>query len=270
MTSNPTHIGKNPSSELFERTIPSPTLPSDDPNMLTWEMYYNYCGPPAWDTNHQNKIAIQLRCSHFENSFVTWNGVISSVRISSVSNYRLAFIRDYFPDWVANVVICFYGDVNNSETCVPGKDSELCTDVNKLLKNEKGCNLNKWNSYSFEIKVRMHSGLLSKPADVLLSAEHVFMNFTESLKSGDRVSFSGYLHNTRKESKSNNFVFGLGGGSPTVNLESMQCSLCDNKDLTTVHLRKKSRQLVDARMRDLMRGVKYLLNVLFNPLIIFK
>lgn len=270
MTSNTTHIGKNPSSDIFERIIPSPTLPSDDPNMLTWEMYYNYCGPPAWDINHQNKIHIQLRCSHLENSYVTWNGVISSVRIISVSNYRLAFIKDYLPTWIANLLTCFYGDTNDSESCIPGNDGELCSDVNKLLKYGKGCNLNKWNTYTFEVKVRMHSGLLSKPADVFLTAEHYFKNFTESLKFGDRISFSGYLQNTRKDHKPNNFNFGLGDGNPTVNLEIIECSLCDNKDLTSVHLNKKTRILVDARMKDLMRGVKYLLNVLFNPLIIFK
>lgn len=269
MTSSITHIGKSSSNEIFERTIPSPTLPTDDPSMLTWEMYYNYCGPPAWDSNNQNKISTQLRCSHLENSFVTWNGVISSIRILSVSNYRVAFIKDYLPVWIANLITCFYGDSNN-EDCDPGRDSDLCLEVNKLLKDGKKCNLNKWNTYSFEIKVRMHSGLLSKPTDVFLNAEHYFKNFTESLRSGDKVSFSGYLQNTRLDSKSNNFNFGLGGGFPTINLESIVCTLCDNKDLTSVHLRKRNRLLVDARMKDLMRGVKYLLNVLFNPLIIFK
>lgn len=269
MTSNTRHILKN-ENENFERIIPSPTLPSDDPNMLTWEMYYNYCGPPAWDINHQNKINIQLRCSHLENSYVTWNGIISSVRIAAVSNYRLAFIKDYLPNWISNFVICFYGEANDSESCSFGKDTELCSDLNKLLKDDKRCNLNKWNTYTYEIKVRMHSGLLSKPADVFLNAEHPFKNFTESLRFGDKISFSGYLQNTRKEYKSNNFYFGLGGGNPTVYLESMECSLCDNKFLASVHINKKTRLLVDARMRDLMRGVKYLLNVLFNPLIIFK
>lgn len=142
----------------------------------------------------------------------------------------------------------------------------------------------------------MSTGLLTKPVEVVLKAQHVFGNFTQSLNYSDRVWFVGVLRDSVQsgiassgntdqphwDTVSSGFNLNMGGqaGSfgvhsmrlgrknPLVELHSIGCRQCRNPDLPTVHLTEGMK--VNGRMRDLLRGVKYLLNVIFNPLVIFK
>lgn len=113
----------------------------------------------------------------------------------------------------------------------------------------------------------MSSGLLKKPVEIVLKATHNFGNFTQRLHNLDRVWFRGTLKtalsniNELKQRHSSSTL-------PFIDVTSIGCILCEDKKLNSVILPEGLK--ISARLRDLSRGVKYLLNVLFNPLVTFK
>lgn len=142
-------------------------------------------------------------------------------------------------------------------------------------------------------------GLLSKPAEITLKAQHAFGNFTQSLNNSDRIWFLGILRNFLKPasvhtppagsgdpsdgnfndlhmdlssagagSRADRSNMRLGRKNPLIELLAIGCINCQDRDLTSMHVADGMK--VNARMRDLLRGIKYLLNVIFNPLVIFK
>ena len=240
------------------------TSEEDTQRHISWEKFYHLCGQPAWE--HSNKIKTQLRCSYLTGSTVSWDGTITEVQISRVINFRAELIRDYLPAWLANIVECVYGESNRLE-CSDG--DVLCDELRKTTKLQQRCNLNRWNVYEYEMLLRMNSGLLSKPIDVKVHADDRFRNFTTLLRSGDRIHIYGKLMNTRKSANTAREDFVLGSGKPSVQLTGIECTVCTEKDMPALNFNKMT-SAVDARMRDLTRGIKYLLNVLLNPLITFK
>uniref|UniRef100_U5EYL1 Putative glutamate-cysteine ligase regulatory-subunit n=1 Tax=Corethrella appendiculata TaxID=1370023 RepID=U5EYL1_9DIPT len=256
---------------------------------LTWDSYYKYCHQPAWES--VNKIKTQLRCSHLHGTLVRWEGLVSDMEISNRQNFRDDFIQNYLPKFLASKVQCFFGESNDLEC----DSNENCDDEIKQLMRDNNrygqCNLNKWNTYEYEIKVRMSSGLLTTPPEVVLSAKHIFGNFTQSLNVSDRIWFIGILRNylplttagnvgalngdsnektfsksSSQSSQRNNMR--LGRKNPLIELQAIGCIHCHNSELTSVYATDGMK--INARMRDLLRGIKYLLNVIFNPLFIFK
>lgn len=117
--------------------------------------------------------------------------------------------------------------------------------------------------------MRMSSGLLSVPINVRLQASDEFGNFTKRLYGGDKIQFHGQLINTKVlfNEKQENYI--LGTSKPAVKLVSMKCMHCQDKDNDKVEL-KKAKTDSEARLQDMYRGIKYLLNVLLSPLITFK
>ncbi|XP_055598230.1 wolframin [Uranotaenia lowii] len=265
---------------------------------LTWESYYKFCHQPAWD-RLGNKIRTQLRCAHLDGTVVRWEGSVNDLEIVSRRNVRADFIQNYLPRFLAERVACMYGERIEPE-CGPAEDQQHCEEMKNFIEQQTRCHLDKWNTYEYELKVRMPSaGILSKPAEIALRAQHAFGNFTQSLNHSDRIWFIGILRNFLKptvtvpasgnkavDDDESNFelppdqgaVFGsgrydrgnmrLGRRNPLIELLSIGCIKCQNAELTTVHV--NDGQKVNARMRDLRRGIKYLLNVIFNPLVIFK
>ena len=125
----------------------------------------------------------------------------------------------------------------------------------------------------------MSSGILSKPAEVTIKAQHAFGNFTQGLNNSDRIWFVGILRNFMSASSfddgevrmnvnydANNMR--LGRKNPLIELQSIGCIHCHNTNLNAFHVNDGMK--INARMKDLLRGVKYLLNVLLNPLVNFK
>ncbi|KXJ81387.1 wolframin [Aedes albopictus] len=293
---------------LFE----SSTIPSADggsktqgmpANSLSWESYYKFCHQPAWD-RLGNKIKTQLRCAHLDGTAVRWEGNVVDLEIASRKNWRSDFIQSYLPRFLADRVACLYGERVEPE-CGPAEDLRHCEEMKSFMQQQSRCHLDKWNTYEYELKVRMPSlGLLSKPAEVTLKAQHAFGNFTQGLNNSDRIWFigilrnflkptsSGYAHGSRDPSEGGSFDGDLhmdldGGGAtgssgtrtdrsnmrlgrknPLIELLSIGCINCQNRELTSMHVSEGLK--VNARMRDLLRGIKYLLNVIFNPLVIFK
>lgn len=225
---------------------------SDENLNLKWEMYHKYCH--QWD--HVNKIQTQLRCSHLDRTPIRWDGFVTDVEIVKIYNYRSDFMNNYFPIFLRNFFMCFYGE-KNKELCTK---NEQCDDIRLFMDNQNRCNLDKWNSYDYEITVRMDSGILSK-TEVVLKAQNTFGNFTQHLTASDKIWFRGYLRNFNDKIR-------LGRTRPIVELKSVGCLNCKIKNMESVFSPEGLK--LNSRIQDLMRGVKYLLNVLFNPLLTFK
>ncbi|XP_065076205.1 wolframin [Ochlerotatus camptorhynchus] len=294
-TLHATEAGLYESGTVSSSDAKSPTMP---PNSLSWESYYKFCHQPAWD-RLGNKIKTQLRCAHLDGTAVRWEGNVIDLEIASRKNLRADFIQSYLPRFLADRIACFYGERVEPE-CDPSEDHQHCEEMKNFMQQQTRCHMDKWNTYEYELKVRMPSlGLLSKPAEVTLKAQHAFGNFTQSLNNSDRIWFLGILRNFLKpasvhtppagggDPSDGNFndlhmdLSGAGAGArvdrsnmrlgrknPLVELLAIGCINCQDRDLTSMHVADGLK--VNARVRDLLRGIKYLLNVIFNPLVIFK
>lgn len=135
-------------------------------------------------------------------------------------------------------------------------------------------------SYEYEIEVKIASpkGLLnlnSQESKVIVKAEHAFGNFTQRINMSDKVWFKGILR-TSLSSTSDDFASQKpqdSGSSKNwkitkVKLTSIGCLQCSDKNLTPMTITNNPK--MGNRLKDLRRGLKYLLNVIFNPLLTFK
>lgn len=230
---------------------------------LTWPIYYKYCHQPAWE--HINKIQSQLRCSQLDSTPIKWDGIVADVEISKINNMRSDIVKNFLPASIANFVRCFFGDYNKPSCST----LEECDDITNFLKTQNQCNFNKWNSYEYEITIRMPtSGIFKKPPEITLEASEVFGNFTMRITNSDRIWFRGILRNQQKHQHHSNKGIRLGKNRPIIELQSVGCISCS--DLENLPIEVTKRYQINPRMRDLLRGVKYLLNVIFNPLLTFK
>ncbi|XP_058467567.1 wolframin [Malaya genurostris] len=299
MMSNFETLHTSETAELYQSSTVRPQSKDQSmpPNSLSWESYYRFCHQPAWD-RLGNKIHTQLRCAHLDGTVVRWEGSVFDLEIISRRNLRADLIHSYLPKMLADRIACFYGE-RVEPTCGPTEEKQHCEEMKNFMQQQVRCHLDKWNTYEYEIKVRMPTvGLLAKPIEVTLRAQHAFGNFTQNLNNSDRIWFIGILRNflhsgasattsapmdSPADSEFDNLQFDLGGTAggrsdrsnmrlgrknPLVELHSLGCIRCQNSELTSIHI--TDRLKVNARMRDLLRGIKYLLNVIFNPLVIFK
>lgn len=267
----------------YHSPVISSALPVEETHMppppseyLTWQRFYAHCGSQAWWKDN-NKIKTQLKCVHLEGQTVAWEGDVTQVQIISVHNQLAWYINKYLPNWLNHMISCFYGDrLETLFKCTDPHD-QLCHDYQNILKTshlDQRCSLHKWNTYEYEIRIKMSSSLLDKRQEIVLQAEHKFGNFTSRLVEGDRVHFYGTLSNTRRifsgplTPRYEEFI--LGSSMAHIKLAAIECLHCQDKENTPVILSSVLKSPVDARMRDIMRGIKYLLNVFLSPLITFK
>lgn len=128
------------------------------------------------------------------------------------------------------------------------------------------------------MKIASPKGLLnlnSQESKVIIKAEHTFGNFTQRINMSDKVWFKGILR-TSLSSSSDDFVSQKpqhSGSSKNwkltkVELTSIGCLQCADKNLKPMTI--KNNLKMGNRLKDLQRGLKYLLNVIFNPLLTFK
>lgn len=117
--------------------------------------------------------------------------------------------------------------------------------------------------YEMEVDVTMStsSSQLWRSGDsyITLSADHTFLNFTQSLRAGDRVWFAGLL--------SGDAAGLLTHSHPYVTLLEVGCLSCHDNSLEVT---RKTQLLTAFTLRDIYSGVKIVLNFLFNPLVIFR
>lgn len=234
---------------------------------LKWNTFNRYCYLPL--TKIGNRIDAQLKCDQFSGLQVKWEGVVSNVEINQVYNIPAKLLA-FLPDFISDFIICWYGDRNQ---IITEKNEESETDyeyMSTIFNEQKKCNLHKWNVYEFHIKVIISSGLLIKPAEIILKAQHNFMNFTNFLNGSDRIWFKGVLLKNDKlnVNAARRWDANAENNHPVIDLTAIGCSSCVNPEIESVVLANKFP--LNNRIKDLYGGFKYLLNVLFNPLIIFK
>ncbi|KAH8278906.1 hypothetical protein KR018_010963 [Drosophila ironensis] len=241
--------------------------PLAEVDTLQWNRYHSLCAHPVQE--QPNKIKTQLRCAHLNGMPVTWEGSVAKVEISKVSNMLEDVVAHYLPVWLARILRCVHGEnISQHFECDPKLDAQ-CEEWQRFIKNLKAqsgsCTLQRWNRYEYEVLVKVGTDLGNRllgrttATNVILRSHNDFGNFTRRLHEGDHVLFYGTLENSRLTD------------SVQVQLKTIECVDCHAKDLGTASIeRALATSPMDARLQDLMRGIKYLLNALLNPLITFK
>ncbi|KAH8419214.1 hypothetical protein KR222_010704 [Zaprionus bogoriensis] len=248
------------------------------PDVLQWERFYELCASPVQD--QPNKIQAQLRCSHLHGMSVAWEGKVVHLQIARVSNMLENIVANYLPTWLAKVLRCVHGEnIAQQFQCDPQQDAQ-CAEWQRVIKTVTAqtghCTLQRWNRYEYELLVQVSASasLLGRTASagVVLRAHHDFGNFTRLLQQGDRVMFIGTLDNSRVLANNVREHYVLGSSAPPqVELKTIECLDCQSPELGSATIQRAVlTSPVDARMQDLMRGIKYLLNALLSPLITFK
>ncbi|XP_022218227.2 wolframin-like [Drosophila obscura] len=243
-----------------------------DADSLTWDRFHSLCALPFQEES--NKIDSQLRCFHLNGMPVTWQGKVSKVEIAKVSNMFEDLVANYLPAWLGRAVRCAHGeDISQNFQCNRKLDDQ-CDEWRRVFKTVNArtgnCTLQKYNRYEYKLLVKVGSGssgssvsrLLGRTtsAEVVLKAHHDFGNFTRQLSQGDIVLFYGTLQHTRMRTN-----------DVQVLLKTIECRDCKSPELGTASIgRLIGAPPMGARLQELMRGIKYLLNALLNPLIRFK
>lgn len=230
---------------------------NEDLQPLSWEVYQKFCHQPSWE---ENSIAsTQLECLDLDGVRVSWEGYINNVKIRSVSN-KIKRIFDKLPQTITDHLSCMYGDKIDDDC----GDSNDCLSFYESVKTTRKCSLARYNSYIFEISLRMQSGMWGKTAEAVLILEDFFKNFTLGLKPSDHVWFKGNLINENTPEGL------LGGLKPHVMVNEIGCLDCHSSQLTHVQFSVKQEVKLEDVASFLFVGVKCVLNFLFNPIVIFK
>lgn len=244
---------------LYEAADP-PLSPSNDG--LSWEQYSKYCQ----SHNRPNKIDTQLRCSLLDDEIVRWEGVVKGVQILRVRNYKKHLLSYVKPTMLRDILTCLLGD-SNVINCGPQENCGYIQDWMEKSSGKWRCNLNKWNEYTYLLKMRMETGLMKSSSSVLLVAQHEFGNFTRQLQANDRIWFEGALKGRFLESGDELEFFPA--EEPLIQLLSVGCLSCHNPDIKYNADTGGGFRVTNA-WTALQTSIKYLLNVLFNPVLIFK
>lgn len=259
------------SSYLQEATgskiITTSTIESLDSETLSWEMYHKYC----LSSSYPNKLNTQLRCAQLDGSKVYWEGTITEVEISSIRNWRKDLILNFLPEMVGNFVMCYFGELNQAN-CYNG---ENCEEIKDFIETQRRCNVDKWNVYDYDIEVKMtttsSSGLLTlnprHETKITLRASHAFGNFTSQINSSDKIWFKGTI-NTLFSTNQANLLTCKHNHQTRIELISIGCHHCTEKTLASFSIVTDFN--LERYFKDFQRGLKYLLNALFNPLVRFK
>lgn len=226
---------------------------------LSWEVYQKFCHQPSWEQS--NIASTQLRCLELDDVRVSWEGYVNNIKIRSVNN-KIKRIFDKLPQTIVEYLYCLYGDEIDDNCDELHKND--CESFYESIKTKRKCSLARYNTYVFEIDLRMQSGIWGKTAEAVLIVEDFFKNFTFALQPSDHVWFKGNLI-------SENTPDGLlGGFKPHVVIDEIGCLDCHNTQLTHVQLNVKEEIKLQDVASFLFVGVKCVLNFLFNPIVIFK
>lgn len=250
------------SNEIYQTIISridsSDALSQDDvsANFLKWELFKRHCYEPLLYPG--NRINAQLKCDRFHGSMVKWDGNVQNVEIKRVSNI-FERILNMFPDFVSNQMMCLFGEPNEIMFDVYDSDDL------EFFKVQNKCNLNAWNTYEFRISVKLDYTSL----ELYLNVHHSFTNFTRLLSRTDRIWFTGTLLTsyTSLNGDDNTQIplttFNLETQPLWIDLTSIGCIKCKETSLNAFYISNR----LTLSSRNIYNGIKYLFNVLFNPLI---
>lgn len=109
----------------------------------------------------------------------------------------------------------------------------------------------------------MKGGLWDNQPIILLHADDSFKNITLRLRPGDRIWFSGTL----SQELQGNYLLG-DKTAPMIILDELGCLICHTSDIRSV--KRPNRNAIRDTLNLTISGLKFLLNFVFNPIIIFK
>ncbi|CAG9856405.1 unnamed protein product [Phyllotreta striolata] len=235
-----------------------------NPQPMSWDVYQRYCHQPVWQ--EENVAVSQVKCVGLDKITVQWNGYISEIKLRSVTNTYKAII-DRLPQDISRYLYCFYGEANQSD-CenVPEIVRDNCFAFYDILNSVNRCSLRKYDEYTFEIVLKMHSSIWGKATEVTLVAEDGFKEFVLKLKPTDHIWFKGELFNN--ENLGSDGI--LGGLKPHIRLGELGCSSCQDNTLTAIKLQPGSSVRLFNVLDSMSVGAKFILNVIFKPYILFK
>lgn len=225
-------------------------------NYLKWDLFYRHCHAPLLYPG--NRINAQLKCDRFHGSAVKWEGSVHNIEIKQVSNVFEKFLS-YLPNVLSNKVRCWFGEPN--ELMFDVYDTEELD----YFKEQNKCNLNNWNMYEFRIGVKLDYSSI----ELYLRAHNSFTNFTRLLNRKDRIWFTGTLLTSYTNPDGENdspiplSTFNLEKHPLWVDLISIGCIDCKETSLKAFY----ASHHLNLSSRNIFNGIKYLFNVLLNPLI---
>lgn len=237
---------------------------NEETKYLSWDIYRKFCYEPSWED--ENIALSQLNCAGLENSIVFWDGYIHTIKIKSITNKYIKLFEK-FPKQINNYLYCYFGEEISNSICEKlVKNVNECEILFDVKKNANKCSLEKLNVYVFEITMRMSQGIWGKSPEMLtLVLDNAFKNLTLKLKSGDHIWFRGKLFND--ENAGSDGI--LGGYKPHISIEALGCQSCSNGNLETVTKPKDTNNFHNF-FHYIHVGFKFILNVVFNPVVIFK
>jgi len=158
---------------------------------------------------------------------------------------------------------CVYGRRTDS-LCEQDNPVDIsdCTILQKTLNR---CTLSDYNIYTYEIKLKMPSPFWSLVPEVKLILSDEFKNFTLRIKPKDQIWFKGTLFNN--QSAGPNGI--LGSLTTYVNAHEIGCISCFDHELSSFKAYTNNGFNFKYVFR-LYDGFKFLLNVMFNPVLVFK
>ncbi|XP_068625529.1 wolframin [Battus philenor] len=235
---------------------------------INWEDYYNQCNTPSW--SETNMAATQIKCAVLEGAHVKWEGYISEVKLKSVKNQWNDF-ASWLPSFLQEYFKCYYGE-EYATLCQQTQRPDLiegCEFVKSVARQSgKTCHLNNLNEYSHEIKLTMEAsgGLLKRHADITLTFDHYFTNYTRFLRADDKIRFKGVLLNDQNS-------YTIGSKDFTIKGYEINCIECKSarggisSPKPTI---SKLSKLLRTVINDCIVSTKYILNFLLNPVVVFK
>lgn len=167
------------------------TVPS-----VSLDTYAQYC--TNW--NGSNMVQTQLDCLHLQGRVLSANGLISSVKISQVTNPKAESLTS-LPKALKDAVTCFLGDTE--PICGNRKDMTTCVST--------GCHLSRYNLYEFEIEIKLplvRNG--TKFVSAVLVASDRFLDIVRNLTHNMSLHFNA------------TFVAGMGADNLRLKLLSLQ------------------------------------------------
>lgn len=223
---------------------------------MKWDAFNRHCYSPLLYPG--NRISAQLKCDQFSRSSIKWEGTVNNVEIKQIFNV-LELLLSVLPDIVSAPIKCWLGEPNEFMSDV--YDSEEM----EYFKEQNKCNLDNWNTYEFRIGIKINYS----PIKLYLKLHNHFANFTRLLNRSDRIWFQGKLIISYSNPDG---VVSIHGSKTPNNLEdhplwidvhSIGCMDCNESSLKSFYATNRIR----SGRKYLFDGIKYLFNVLFNPLI---
>nr|XP_018907984.1 PREDICTED: wolframin isoform X1 [Bemisia tabaci] len=196
-----------------------------------------------------SSIDAKAKCLQLIGQSVTWDGTVQSVRITNVDNPALSIINK-LPFRLRSSAACLFGEKFPMDAL---KNNEL----EEKLSNE--CHVSNWNRYTLNISAQISMNAWQPPTRVSLLAGNAFYNFTRLLKEGDTILFTGIL--TPEESGL------LSPSEPSLLLQAIGCITCHDTSLDNQTIVSSTSVI---NLSSLYMCLKFILNFVFNPIVIFR